>query len=74
MTRKCGRRSAHRQAVRRPGVDPMLGRAFLADEGRPGQIDVVVLSYGLWQRHFGSDSTVIGRSVPLDGRNHLVIG
>jgi putative ABC transport system permease protein len=56
------------------GVDPMLGRAFLADEGRPGQTDVVVLGYGLWQRHFGSDPTVIGRSVPLDGRNHLVIG
>jgi putative ABC transport system permease protein len=55
-------------------VDPMLGRPFLADEGRPGQTDVVVLSYGLWQRHFGADPTVIGRSIPLDGRNHLVVG
>jgi len=55
-------------------VDPMLGRPFLAEEGRPGQTDVVVLSYGLWQRHFGSDPTVIGRSIPLDDRNYLVVG
>jgi hypothetical protein len=55
-------------------VDPMLGRPFLAEEGRPGQTDVVLFSYGLWQRHFGSDPTVIGRSIPLDGRNHLVVG
>ena len=55
-------------------VDPMLGRPFLAEEGRPGQTDVVLLSYGLWQRQFGSDPAIIGRSVPLDGRNHLVVG
>jgi len=55
-------------------VDPMLGRPFLAEEGRPGQTDVVLLSYGLWQRQFGSDPAVIGRSVPLDGRNHRVVG
>jgi hypothetical protein len=55
-------------------VDPMLGRRFLADEGRPGQTDVVILSYGLWQRQFGSDPAIIGRSIPLDGRNHVVVG
>lgn len=56
------------------GVDPMLGRPFLAEEGRPGQTDVVLLSYGLWQRQFGSDPAIIGRSVLLDGRSHLVVG
>ena len=55
-------------------VDPMLGRPFLAEEGRPGPTDVVLLSYGLWQRQFGSDPAIIGRSIPLDGRNHLVVG
>jgi len=55
-------------------VDPMLGRPFLADEGRPGRTDVAILSYGLWQRQFGSDPTIIGQSVPLDGRNHVVVG
>jgi putative ABC transport system permease protein len=55
-------------------VDPMLGRPFLAEEGRPGQTDVAILSYGLWQRQFGSDQTIIGQPVPLDGRNYLVVG
>jgi putative ABC transport system permease protein len=55
-------------------VDPMLGRAFLAEEGRPGQADVAILSYGLWQRQFGSDPGIIGKSIPLDGRSHLVVG
>ena len=55
-------------------VDPMLGRSFRAEEGGPGQRDVAILSYGLWQRQFGSDPTIIGQSVPLDGRNHVVVG
>jgi putative ABC transport system permease protein len=55
-------------------VDPMLGRPFLAEEGRPGRSDVAILSYSLWQRRFGSDPTIIGQSVPLDGRNHSVLG
>jgi predicted permease len=55
-------------------VDPMLGRSFRAEEGRQGQTDVAILSYGLWQRKFGSDPTITGRSVPLDGRKHLVVG
>jgi predicted permease len=56
------------------GVDPMLGRRFLAEEGRPGQTDVAILSYGLWQRQFGSDPAIIGRSISLDGRYHVVVG
>jgi MacB-like periplasmic core domain len=55
-------------------VDPVLGRSFLAEEGRPGRTDVAILSYGLWQRQFGSDPTIIGQSLPLDGRNHVVVG
>jgi putative ABC transport system permease protein len=55
-------------------VDPMLGRRFLADEGRAGQTDVAILSYGLWQRQFGSDPTIISRPISLDGRDHVVVG
>jgi putative ABC transport system permease protein len=55
-------------------VDPMLGRRFLADEGRPGETDVAILSHAFWQRQFGSDPTVVGRRIPLDGRDHLVVG
>src|SRR5687767_4199278 len=35
------------------GVDPILGRRFLAEDGRQGQTEVAILSYGLWQRLFG---------------------
>jgi predicted permease len=56
------------------GVQPILGRTFLADEGRPGQTDVAVLSYGAWQRQFGADPSLVGRTVALDGRSHLIVG
>jgi putative ABC transport system permease protein len=56
------------------GVEPFLGRAFLPGEDRPGGPRVVVLSYGLWQRHFGSDSHIIGRSITLGDAKWTVIG
>jgi hypothetical protein len=42
-------------------VQPMLGRGFLPEEDQPGHDHVIILSYGLWQRRFGSDRAVIGR-------------
>lgn len=56
------------------GVQPRLGRGFIADEDEPGRDRVVLLSDGLWQRAFGSDPTVIGRQILLDGAPHSVIG
>jgi putative ABC transport system permease protein len=56
------------------GVQPFLGRAFSSNEDRPGGPQVAVLSYGLWQRRFGSYHGVIGRSVTLDGATWTVIG
>ncbi len=55
-------------------VSPLLGRTFLAEEDTRGRSDVAVLSYGLWQRQFGSDPAIVGRTIPIDGRSHLVIG
>jgi len=55
------------------GVQPMLGRAFLPKEDEPGN-HVVILSYELWQRQFGADRGIIGRSVMLDGKQFQVIG
>jgi len=55
------------------GVDAQLGRGFLPEEDQPGT-RVVVLSYGLWQRHFGSDPGIIGRPLTLSGESYTVVG
>src|SRR5208337_187218 len=56
------------------GVRPVIGRGFLPEEDQPGGGHVVLISYGLWQRHFGSDPSIVGQSVQLDGRSATVIG
>ena len=56
------------------GVNPIMGRTFLPDDGKPDQPDVIVLSYGLWQRRFGGDQLVIGRHVTMNNRDVTVIG
>ena len=48
------------------GTTPLLGRAFLPVEDRKEDNRVAVLSYNLWQRHFGGDSNVLGRSLTVD--------
>lgn len=55
------------------GIQPMLGRTFLPNEDEPGN-RVVILSHGLWERQFGADRGIIGRSVTLDGKQFQVIG
>ena len=56
------------------GVPPELGRVFSASEDVPGNNYVVVLSHGCWQRRFGGDASLVGRSVRLNGQPHTVIG
>jgi predicted permease len=56
------------------GVQPALGREFLADEDRIGGAQVVILSNGLWVRDFGADPKVIGRNIGLDDAPFTVIG
>jgi predicted permease len=55
------------------GVQPRLGRTFLPNEDEPGN-QVVILSHELWQRRFGADRGIIGRTVTLDGKQFQVIG
>ncbi|UCD52523.1 MAG: ABC transporter permease [Phycisphaerales bacterium] len=47
------------------GTKPLLGRAFLPGEDQPGKSDVAILSHGLWQRRFGSDPNLPGKTIPL---------
>lgn len=56
------------------GIAPKLGRAFLPEEEKEGRNSVVVLSHGLWQRRFGSDPNVVGRSLVLNARSFTVVG
>jgi putative ABC transport system permease protein len=56
------------------GVRPHLGRFFREDESGSGAQRLVVLSGELWQTRFGSDPSVIGRTVLLDERPFEVIG
>jgi putative ABC transport system permease protein len=55
-------------------VQPMLGRAFFPEEDQPGRDHVIILSYGLWGRRFGSDRAVIGRAINIDRQSYTVIG
>ena len=56
------------------GVEPLLGRTLLPDDFKPGNDHVLVLSQKLWQRVFGGEKGVIGRSIQLDGEPYTVIG
>ena len=55
-------------------VKPQLGRTFSREDERPGEAQVVVISYDAWQRRFGADQNVIGRPLILDGRSRTIIG
>ncbi len=65
------------------GVRPALGRFFTEKEDAPqatGKIDsphgerVVILSHGLWQRRFGGDPGILGKTIRIDGVGHTVVG
>jgi putative ABC transport system permease protein len=55
-------------------ANALLGRVYQDGECLPGHNAVAVLSYPFWQRHFGADRSVLGRSIDLDGRAYTVIG
>ena len=56
------------------GVKAALGRTFLPEEGKPGANRVVVISNGLWKRRFGTDNSLLGQTITLNGASFTVIG
>ncbi len=56
------------------GINPELGRAFLPEEDKPGNDQVVLLSTTLWRRRFGSDHAILGKTISLNGKSYNVIG
>jgi predicted permease len=56
-------------------ISPMLGRAFTPEEELAGtNAGVGLISHALWQRRYGSDSTIIGQRIPYDGGSLVVVG
>jgi len=56
------------------GVNAMLGRTFLPEEGVPGADHVAMLSRAFWERHFGGAPSIIGRTIQLDAQPYTVVG
>jgi predicted permease len=56
------------------GVQAAMGRTFEDGEGQLGKDSVVILSHSLWERRFGRDAGIVGRSIALDGVNRQIVG
>src|ERR1051325_8165079 len=56
------------------GVTPQYGRLFIPEDEQAGHAPVVIVSNTLWQRRFGSDPSLVGKAIILDGSNYTVIG
>jgi putative ABC transport system permease protein len=56
------------------GIEPLLGRLFVAGEDHEGAEHEVILSYRLWQRRFNRDPGVLGKPITLDGEAYTVVG
>ena len=56
------------------GSTPAAGRLFGAAEEQPGADQVAILSYGSWQRRFGGDSQLLGKTISLNSRVYTIIG
>jgi predicted permease len=55
-------------------VNALHGRLFTNDEDKPGAAPVVILSYGLWQRRFGGQTSILNQAITLNGKSYTVIG
>jgi putative ABC transport system permease protein len=56
------------------GAKPAFGRTFLLENEKPGNDQVAVLSYSLWQKRFAGDPAIINKTITLDGKSFAVLG
>src|SRR5215831_16953339 len=56
------------------GAHAMVGRLLLPEDDMPGKAQVAVISHGLWQRLFGSDPQIVGKSITLNGNSYSIAG
>ncbi len=56
------------------GIQPLLGRQFATAEEQPGQDRVALISYDLWQRRFGGEAAIVGKTITANGQPRTVIG
>jgi predicted permease len=56
------------------GVEPRLGRGFLAGDGRPGSPRVAIISEDIWRRRFGAQPDALGRMLTLNDQDYTVVG
>ena len=56
------------------GMRMVVGRGFAREDHQPGRANVAVLSHGFWQRQFGGDTTVPGRTVSIGGNPYTIVG
>jgi hypothetical protein len=56
------------------GVQPMLGRAFAADDDRPGAAATAIITASFWKRRYASDPAIVGKTIFLDAKPYTIIG
>jgi predicted permease len=57
------------------GIEPMIGRQFRDDEAAaPGLENVVIITHGLWQRRYGGDPAIVGKTIFVNDRARTVVG
>src|SRR5215831_10875757 len=56
------------------GVKPVVGRSFSGQEDQPGGAAVALISYSLWQKHFGGNTSAVGETLNLENRSYTIIG
>src|SRR6185436_20867437 len=56
------------------GARAQLGRVFTSEEDQPGKPPGVILNHGFWERRFGSDTAIVGKTLTLNGNTLTIIG